>query len=575
MKSRIGRLLLMVGAMALVSCIVHVPPPKEPPKGEDPDVKPDGKQEELVFAKEIEARLARFAPTDVDFDDKLVPDDLKPVLKKLVHAGQVMDDIYLEQVSADNPGLRVRLAEQKAPASVIDYFDIMFGPWDRLNGDEPFIGAAEKPKTAAFYPTDLTAEELKAWIKAHPDQEKAFASYFSVIRRDGDKLVAVPYNEAYKEKLHRAAAMLNDAAELAKHPALKNYLNLRADAFLANDYYESDKAWMDLGDSPVEVVIGPYEVYEDRLMGYKAAFEAFITLRDPVESEKLAKLAKYLEPLEKNLPLPAKYMTKRGSESPISVVIEVFTAGDTKAGVQTAAFNLPNDERVRKEKGSKKVLLKNVTEAKFNKVLVPISKKVIDPALHGKITFDAYFNDILLHEMAHGLGPGTIQKDGKQTTVNKELRELYPAIEECKADIVGLVNAKFLVEKKVLGQALLEQLPVTYTAGIFRAVRFGAEEAHARGVLLAFNYLLDKGAITYDADAKRYGVNQATFYKGVRDLAGELLMAQAKGDYNACKEMLEKYGVVRPEMQQALDALGDVPVDIRPNYTIVEKMKNW
>jgi hypothetical protein len=322
-------------------------------------------------------------------------------------------------------------------------------------------------------------------------------------------------------------------------------------------------------------VIGPYEVYEDRLLGAKAAFEAFITLRDPVSSARLQQLAAFNERLERALPLPRKHFVKRGNESPISVVIEVFTAGDTRAGVQTAAFNLPNDERVRAQKGSKKVLLKNVMQAKFEQVLIPIAKQALLPALLPRVDFETYFTDILLHEVAHGMGPGELVLAGRKTSVNAELKELYPAIEECKADIVGLLNGLALIRQGALPRSMARNLPATYLAGVFRAVRFGAEEAHAKAVLLAFNSLRAAGAFTYDAQAQRFGVDERRFAPAVRELARELLLLQAEGSYERAKQLLEERGKLAPEMQQALARLHEIPIDIRPRYAIVEKLKAW
>ncbi len=533
------------------------------------------KEEPLIYAKDVEARLSKFALTDVDFDEQLVSAGDRAVLKKLVQAARLLDGIYLDQVSPDNRALRARLVRERAPAPVLDYFDVMYGPWDRLEGDEPFVGTQDKPKGAGFYPEDISKQELEDWIRAHPEQEQAFRGYFTVIRREGKGLKAVPYSVAYGAQLKQAAALLQEAAALTTHGALKKYLQLRAEAFLSDDYYPSDLAWMDLGDSPLEVVLGPYEVYEDGLMGYKAAMEAFITLRDPVYSAQLQKFALYQDQLEKNLPIDSKYRTHRASNSPISVVIELFTAGDTRAGVQTLAFNLPNDERVRTAKGSKKVMLKNVGQAKFEKILLPIARLAVEPALLPRITFDTYFTEALLHEMAHGVGPGKITVDGRETEVNRELKELYPAIEECKADIVGLLNGAYLLKRKVLPREMAKQLPAAYLAGVFRAVRFGAEEAHAKGVLLAFNYLVKAGAITYNGKSGRYGVNYKTFDKGVRDLSRELLMVQALGSYAEAQKLLQTYGEVAPEMQRVLDSLEDLPVDIRPRYTIEQKMASW
>ncbi len=530
----------------------------------------------LVFADDIEQRLAKFEVTEIDFDETLISAGDRAVLIKLVEAAQILDDIFLDQVSPDNRALRARLEQENVPPAVKEYFNIMYGPWDRLQSDEPFIGSASKPLGAGFYSPEITKVELAAWIKKHPADEQKFHGYFSVIRRDkGGKLTAVPYSQAYRKRLQRAARLLLEAANKTTHGALKTYLQLRAKAFMDDDYFASDMAWMDLGDSPLEVVLGPYEVYEDRLMGYKAAFESFITLRDEVYSRRLQKLAKYNLELEKDLPLPKKYFTKRGSASPISVVIELFASGDTRAGVQTAAFNLPNDERVRSQKGSKKVMLKNVTEAKFNKVLIPIAKRAIAPKLLDLVQFDAYFTDILLHEVAHGMGPGKITVEGRKTEVNRELKELYPAIEECKADIVGLVNGAKLVKKGALPRKMAKQLPACYLAGIFRAVRFGVEEAHAKAVLLGFNYLLKHKAITYNSICECFDIDYKRFNKTVTELARELLLVEAKGSYAGAQALLKQYGGVSPEMKKVLDKLASLPVDIRPQFTILEKMKGW
>ena len=557
-------------ALALGACKSKQPAP-EPSKEQAQTMDRD----KLKIANDVPRRLAQFSPTDIDFDEKLVSPGNRKVLVKLVEAAKILDEIYQRQVAPDNPELRQKLVQQNAPRAVLDYFDLMCGPWDRLKNDEPFVGTREKPEGAGFYPEGMTKQELEQQIKDNPEQAKAFKGYFTVIRREGGKLKAIPYATFYAPRLKRAAALMREAATYTKHAALKTYLERRAEAFLSNDYFDSDMAWMELGDSPLEVVLGPYEVYEDKLMGYKAAFEAFITLRDPVYSAQLQKLARFNQEVERNLPLDAKYHTKRGTASPISVVIEVFTAGDTRAGVQTAAFNLPNDERVRTQKGSKKVMLKNVTEAKFNKVLLPIAKQVVDEKLLAQITFDTYFTDILLHEMAHGMGPGQITVDGRKTSVNAELKELYPAIEECKADIVGLVNGAFLVGKGALPKEMAQQLPVTYLAGVFRAVRFGTEEAHGKAVLIAFNYLFKGGAFTHDGKTGRFGVNHDLFDKKARELAGELLLLQARGSYADARQLIETHGTVTPQMKQALARLGDVPVDIRPRYTILEKMKAW
>jgi hypothetical protein len=517
----------------------------------------------------VEQLLAKFSPTEIAANATALSPGHRRTLEKLVEASLIIDDIFLDQVDAENREVRARLT-----GPTRDLFDVMYGPWNRLEEEEPFYGDRRKPAGAGFYPPDLTKEVLEEWIAAHPETEEQFRGFFHLVRRQGDELVAVPYSVAYGDRLKRAAALLREGAAAAEHPALKKYLELRAEAFGTNEYRDSDMAWMDLGDSPIEVVIGPYEVYEDKLMGYKAAFEAFVTLRDPVYSDKLASIGERIGDLEKKLPIDPKHLTKRGLDSPISVVDVVFTAGDTRAGVQTAAFNLPNDEYVREKKGSKKVLLKNVIEAKFNKVLVPIAQRLLAPELLPRVQFDPYFTEILIHELAHGMGPGKIVVDGRATEVSRELKELYPAIEECKADILGLVNGFELVDMGLLPQEMTAQLPATYVAGVFRAVRFGVEEAHGKAMLTSFNYLREKGAVVRDPASGRYSVNYDRFRAQARELARELMMVQARGSYAEAKAMLEKYGEPDEELRADLAKLDGIPVDIRPQYTVLEQMKS-
>jgi hypothetical protein len=390
-----------------------------------------------------------------------------------------------------------------------------------------------------------------------------------VIRRDADrKLKAVPYSQEYREFLEPAARLLNEAANLATNATLKNFLTKRAEAFMSDNYYASDVAWMDL-DAPIDVTIGPYETYEDELFGYKAAFEGFVTLRDEEESAKLVKFSSYLQELENNLPLEARYRNpKLGAASPIRVVDVVFTSGDGNRGVQTAAFNLPNDEQVVKEKGSKRVMLKNMQEAKFKQVLVPISGILIDPSQRSQISFDAFFTHILAHELMHGLGPHNIEVGGKQTTVRLQLKELYSAIEEAKADITGLWALQYLIDKGAVDRNMERDLYTTYLASSFRSVRFGTSEAHGKGQALQFNYLLDEGGIKHDPQSGTYSIDTTRIKDAVRKLTTEILTLQAEGSYEKAKALLDKYGVIRPEMQKSLDKLGAVPVDIEPKFTL-------
>ncbi|NOZ60239.1 MAG: peptidase [Calditrichaeota bacterium] len=531
---------------------------------------------EKADVNHVKAQLQKFAPVEIAYDQKILTDKDQQVMQKLVEAANYIDQIFLRQVYSKNEGILQALknSQQTDDKVYLDYFKIMYGPFDRLNENTPFLVAEPKPKGANFYPEDLTKDEFHNWLKNHPEDKEAFESNFTVIRRDGDKLKAIPYSEAYKDLLKPAAKLLKQAADLSENESLKKFLTSRAEAFLSNDYFQSDMDWMDL-DSQIEIVIGPYEVYEDELFGYKASFEAFICAVDPVESEKLQVIAKYLKDMEKNLPYADKYKNfDRGSSSPIKVVQEIYTAGDARAGVQTLAFNLPNDEKVREAKGSKKVLLKNVQEAKFEKILMPIMEKVITKDQLPLLSFDAYFNHILLHEVSHGLGPGTLTlANGEKTTVNKMLKETYSTIEEAKADVCGNYNVQFLIDKGIFPKDLEKSLYVTYLGGIFRSVRFGINEAHGMANMIQFNFLMENNAFNYDEATGKFSVDQARAKTAVRNLAHVLLTIEAEGNYDAAKELIKNYGVMTEEMKAALDKLTDIPVDIKPIYEVKLKIK--
>ncbi|MGD8779491.1 MAG: peptidase [Ignavibacteria bacterium] len=521
--------------------------------------------------KMIEEGITNFAVTEVKYDESLLDENQKKVVRKLYEAAQIMDELFLEQVYSENFAIREKLknSNNELDKKRLQLFEIMFGPFNRLNHNKPFIGTAEKPLGANFYPKDMTKEEFENWIKEHPEDKKAFTSEFTVIKRDGEKLVAVPYSENYKAKLAKAAELLLDAAKSADNKSLQNYLIARADAFKTNDYFNSDMAWMDLKNHTIEIVIGPYEVYEDEMFNYKAAFECFLTIVDPDESQKLAKYASYLNDMEKNLPIPDEHKNfERGSESPIMVVHEVFSAGDTKAGVQTLAFNLPNDERVRKAKGSKKVMLKNIHEAKFEKLLYPIAKVVMDEEQLQYVTFNGFFNHTLMHEMSHGIGPGFITVDGRETEVKKELKETYSKIEECKADILGMFNSIFMIEKSEIPAEFEKEMWSTYLAGVFRSVRFGISEAHGAGTAIIYNYMLENGAYEFDPVTQKVKVNYDKAYVVLKGLANKVLMVQANGDYEGAKNLLTTYGIQSKSMKILVDKLKKLPVDIKPVFQI-------
>ena len=522
---------------------------------------------DLMFVKE---ELAKFAPVKIAVDRKNMTSSQRSVVKELIAAAREMDKIFLTQVWSGNAAMKIRLEKAGSKDSaLLDYFNINFGPYDRLDHDKPFIdGVPPKPEGANFYPEKMTKKDFEKWVKNHPNQRKAFESEFTVIRDNGSGgLRAVPYSEEYKDSLEIAAKHMNRAASHAKNRSLKKYLKSRAEAFETNDYFQSDVDWVRLKGHAIEVVIGPYEVYEDNLFGYKAAFEAFITHVDPVESKRLAKVVSYLDDLEKHLPIENRYKgVGRSLKSPIVVANLIYSAGDTKAGVQTLAFNLPNDERVRSQEGSKKVMLKNVLEAKFRKILVPIAKKVMSETDLANISEKAFFSHVLLHEISHGIGPGKIVKDGKKTSVNKELKDLYSVIEECKADTLGAYNNAYLIEKGLYPKDYAKVLWPTYLAGMFRSIRFGINEAHGGGNAIQLNYLLDKGGFIYDKKSGLFSVDTDRIDGAVSELAHELLMIEAKGNYAAAKRFVKKYRKMNAAMKRSIKNIGDVPVDIKPVY---------
>ena len=525
----------------------------------------------------LDQKIARFAPTDISVDiTNLTPGDTK-ALHKIIKAAQLMDPIFLRQVWSGNADLLKKLEMDSTTAGqeLLHYFQINMGPWSLLDNNAPFIDGAPsvKPVGANYYPEDMTKENFSAWTHGLKTNEREKAmGFFSVIQKTNDgTLRTVPYSDEYREWLEPAAKLLREAAQSTDNNTLKKYLVSRAEAFASNDYYASDVAWMEL-DAPIELTIGPYETYMDELFNYKAAFEVFVTLRDEAESAKLEKFSGYLQDIENNLPFDVKYRNpKLAALSPIRVVDVLYAAGEGNRGVQTAAYNLPNDERVIREKGSKRVMLKNMQEAKFNTVLMPISKIVLAPSQQHCVSFDAFFTHILAHELMHGLGPHHIMVNGKETNVRQELKELYSALEEAKADMTGLFALQFLIDKGLLEKKMEEEMYTTFLASMFRSVRFGTHEAHGKGVAIQFNYLFDEGAIKVDELEGTFSINNIKIKNAVKKLTGELLTIEAEGSYAKAKELIAKYAVIRPAMQKGLDTLGSIPIDIEPRFTLMPK----
>jgi hypothetical protein len=468
-----------------------------------------GKEEKpmvsLVKLPDIKERLAKYAPTDIVINDQLLTPEDRQVLAKLILAARKIDDIFWKQSCPDGPALKARLERSADPADrdYLRFLNINFGPFDRQDENRPFIGTAKKPAGAGFYPADLTKEEFEAYLKQHPELRESFESPHTVIRRDKGGLTAVPYNVAYKDDLEPVAGHLREAAALTSNESLKKYFEQKAADLLSNDYFNGDCLWIDLKDNLMEIVIGPYEVYEDGFMGLKASYESYVYFNDREEMKKIEGYLNFLEDMQKNLPVESKYKDQKvtGLESPLHVVFEVLTAGDCKAGVQTSAFVLPNDERIREKKGTKKVFLKNIMEAKFG-----------------------------------------------------------------KADVVGVWNVPLLMEKGWIPADKAKEVYTTYLAGMFRAMRFGVTEAHGLGTLVQFNYLREKGAFVYDGATGTFRVDFARIRDAVRDLAARFLVLEGDGDYDQAARFIKQYGQVDDLTRQTLDKLKDIPVDIEPIF---------
>ena len=535
---------------------------------------------------ELKRMAARFAPTKMEVDISTLSAGDRQALAKLIEAAKIVNTIFMEQLWSGNLALYHKLQQDKTPLGKarLHYFWLNKGPWSEIDQHKAFLpGVPEhKPAGANFYPEDMTKEEFESWAKTLSPAEKEQAEgFFTVVRRDANKkLKLVPYSQEYKTYLDHAGKLLREAAGLTDNATLKKFLTTRADAFASNNYFESDMAWMDL-DAPLDITFGPYETYNDELFGYKAAFEAYINLRDDKESARLSFLGQHLQEIENNLPEDPQYrVAKLGAAAPIRVVNEVFAAGDGAHGVQTAAYNLPNDDKVVQQKGAKRVMLRNVQEAKFKSILEPISKVVLQPAAQKDLSFDLFFTHIVAHELTHGLGPHQIKVNGRETNPRLELKELYSSIEEAKADVTGLFALQYLMTQADKGAIQMpiahgpeaeRQLYTTYMASSFRTLRFGLQDAHAKGMAIQFNYFLDKGGFVHNADGT-YSVDMSKIKDVVAALDREFLTLEATGDYAGAKKMLTELAVVRPETQKTLDRLKNVPTDIEPLFVTAEKV---
>jgi len=477
----------------------------------------------------------------------------KKMIPLLIDIAKIMDEIFWTQAYGDKEKLMNNIGDDYTRK----FAQINYGPWDRLNNNEPFVeGVSEKPKGANFYPADMTAEEFENF-----EAEDKKSQYTLVSRAEDGSLKTIPYHVAYKEKIQQAAKLIRKAAELAEDPGFKKYLNLRAEALETDDYLASDMAWMDMKTNDIDFVVGPIENYEDQLFGYKTAHEAFILIKDQEWSDRLAKYATMLPDLQKGLPVDEKYKQEEpGTNSDLGAYDVVYYAGDCNAGSKTIAINLPNDERVQLEKGSRRLQLKNSMQAKFDKIMVPISKELIAPEQQGNVTFKSFFENTMFHEVAHGLGIKTTINTGE--SVRTALKEQYSALEEGKADILGLYMVTKLNEQEEIEGDLMDNY-VTFLAGIFRSIRFGASSAHGKANLVRFNYFKEAGAFNRSEEGT-YSVDMEKMQEAMNTLSSLILTIQGEGEYEKAKQIIEKHAVIGEQLEADLQRLEveNIPVDI-------------
>lgn len=513
---------------------------------------PDSMDEEMELKQKVEA----FAQVPLKCNIEHLTESEKAVLNLCFDAAKIMDDLFWQEAYGDKESFLASLPND----TYREFALINYGPWERLNGNAPFVpGYGEKPLGANFYPKDMTKEEFEAC--SDPLKE----SMYSILSRDAEgKLIAIPYHEFYAEKIEQAAKLLDSAAKLAEDPGLSKYLALRATALRTDNYYDSDAAWMEMKNNRIDFVVGPIENYEDHLYGNKAAHEAFVLVKDMEWSERLSRYMSFLPQLQKNLPVEAKYKSELpGAESDLGVYDVVFYAGDCNAGSKTIAINLPNDEKIQELKGSRRLQLRNSMQYKFNMIMEPIAALLIDPAQRNYVTFDAFFENTMFHEVAHGLG---IKKtlDGKSTP-QEALLETYSAIEEGTADILGIFMLEQLAKMGELPEHDMMNNYVTFLAGIFRSVRFGAASAHGKANMVRFHYFQDRGAFVRDSVTGFYRIVPEKMSEAVAGLAQDILVIQGDGDYQRASEMLLKQGVVDPLLAEDLQKIqeANVPIDIR------------
>lgn len=546
--------------ISLILVIVNSCTQKEMPEAKD--------MSSDTTMQKIEEGLKQYVPVHISADMTKLTERQRQMVAKLAEAGRLADKIFWQQTAHDAISTRDSLNSLNNPAlkAAIDYVMINYGPYDAIKGDERFIGKgpAKRPSGGNFYPIDMSKEEFEQYVVSNPAQKEELENQYSIVRRDANKLKAIAYHDAYPE-VKELAKKLEEAAALCDDPALKKYLELRAKAILTDDYYESDMAWMDVKNGDIDIVIGPIENYEDALFNYKTAWEAVVMIKDFEASKELDMFNNNIQYFQENLPVEKKYFGEVAASGTILQVVNVaYFGGDCQRGVKTAAAALPNDPKVYETKGSKKSMYKNIMEAKFENIVIPIAKTLLADDLQPFIDKKAFTSFITLHEVSHTLGRGYVFGN-KELTVRKALKERYSAIEECKADILGMYNHKHLLDKKLIDADYLKKAMTTYLAGLYRSIRFGSESAHGKANLIQLNFLREQGAIIKQSDGK-LRINEDVFFAKVAELSKIILTIQAEGNYSSAVTLMDKYAVLTPELQAELALLVKIPTDLNTSY---------
>jgi Peptidase family M49 len=529
----------------------------------------------MQVAPDLEQRLARFRRVRMPFQAAGLSARERKLVEKLVDASRYLEEIFWRQIDPEALTVYQSLAGSKNPKDqkLRRYLWINASRFDLLDQNKPFVGTASISPGRGFYPQGLTREQIEQYVKDHPEKKAEIYSPTTVIRWHGDQLEGLPYHIAYRSFLEAAARDLREAAALSADPAFANFLRLRADALLSDDYFKSDLAWLDLKDPKFDIIFAPYETYDDGLLGVKATYGAAVLIRNPKESQKLAMFQKYVADIQDALPLAAEDRpSKRGLETPMEVMDAPYRAADLRHGYQAVADNLPNDPRVHEQKGSKKIFFKNFMDARVNFVILPVAKRVLRPEQAAKVSGEAYLLATIMHEMAHGLGPAFARTSAGKTDIREAIGPVFGGLEEAKADVVGMFGLKWLMDHDALPKEKLEEYYASYVGGIFRTVRFGAAEAHSQAELMEFNYLSERGAIQREPSG-RYSIDYARMPQALADLAKELLEIEATGDRERAETWFKKYGVMPPELQASLKSAANVPVDIDPIFSFAERLR--